>query len=89
MCVLLKLKSFRSHATHQTCLRPGWLQNAEQVGALVNIFSSMVLQLCGIGSQVLPVTKREERKSFPALLKTFLLKQHESVIPHGPISLNM
>ena len=36
-----KLKSFRSQATHQTCLRPGWLQNAEQVSALVNIYSSM------------------------------------------------
>ena len=39
MCVLLK---FRVHATHQTCLRPGWFQNAEQVSALVNIFSSMI-----------------------------------------------
>ena len=44
MCVLLKLKSFQTHATHQTCLRSGWLQNTEQVSALVNIhvYSSMV-----------------------------------------------
>ena len=41
MCVLLKLKSFRSHTTHQTCLRSRWLQNAEQVSALVNVYSSM------------------------------------------------
>ena len=38
MCVLLK---FLIHATHQTCLRSGWLQNAKQVSALVNIYSSM------------------------------------------------
>ena len=41
MCSNLKLKSFRSHATHQTWLRLGGLQNAEQVRALVNIYCSM------------------------------------------------
>ena len=46
MCVLSKLKSVCSHAPHQTCLRPGRLLHAEQVRALVNIYSSMVTIQC-------------------------------------------